>query len=120
MLRYSIPTILATTIHATYNAIDRVFVGRACGEDALAAITVCFSPTLFFLAIAMTIGHGSAAIMSIKLGEKDFRSAEKVLSQAICLFGIFYVVVAGLMLFFMRDVLEFFGATSKIINNAQT
>ncbi len=120
MLRYSIPTILATTIHATYNAIDRIFVGRACGEDALAAITVCFSPTLFFLAIAMTIGHGSAAIMSIKLGEKDFRSAEKVLSQAICLFGIFYVVVAGLMMFFMRDVLEFFGATPKIIDDAQT
>ncbi len=118
MLRYSIPTILATVIHATYNAVDRIFVGRACGEDALAAITVCFSPTLFFLAISMTIGHGSAAIMSIKIGEKDFRSAEKILSQSILLFSVFYVCVAAVMLFFMRDVLMFFGATERIIDDA--
>ena len=118
MLRYSIPTILATTIHAAYNAIDRVFVGRACGEDALAAITVCFAPTLFFLAISMTIGHGSAAILSIKLGEKDFRSAEKILSQSILLFVLFYITAASFMLFFMRDVLMFFGATERIIDDA--
>ncbi len=118
MLRYSIPTILATAIHATYNVVDRVFVGRACGEDALAAITVCFSPTLFFLAISMTIGHGSAAIMSIKIGEKDFRSAEKILSQSIFLFSFFYIIVVAIMLFCMRDVLMFFGATERIIDDA--
>ena len=118
MLRYSIPTILAMTIHATYNVVDRIFVGRICGEDALAAITVCFSPTLFFLAISMTIGHGSAAILSIYLGKKDFRSAEKILSQSIFLFGVFYLIVVALMSVFMRDVLMMFGATEKIIDDA--
>ncbi|MBO5255336.1 MAG: MATE family efflux transporter [Opitutales bacterium] len=118
MLRYSIPTILAMTIHATYNVVDRIFVGRICGEDALAAITVCFSPTLFFLAISMTIGHGSAAILSISLGKKDIRSAEKILSQCIFLFAFFYLIVLCLMSLYMRDVLMMFGATDKIIDDA--
>ena len=89
IVRYSTPSIVATIATALYNIADRIFVGRALGEDALAAITVCFSPTLFLLALAMTVGHGSATLVSIKLGEKDKDGAEKVLGQAIFLFFIF-------------------------------
>ena len=51
IVRYSTPAIVATVVSATYNVIDRIFVGRVCGADALAAITVCFSPALFLLAL---------------------------------------------------------------------
>lgn len=118
LLRYSIPTILATVIHATYNVVDRIFVGRLCGEDALAAITVCFSPTLLFLAISMTIGHGSATILSIKLGQGDARGAERALTQSIFLFFLFYLAVASVTLVYMREMLAFFGATDLIIGDA--
>lgn len=114
IVRYSAPSIVATVANALYNVVDRIFVGRALGEDALAAITVCFSPALFLLALAMTIAHGSATLISIKLGEKDKDGAEKVLGQAIFLFFVFYICAAGVMLSFMSPILDFLGATEKI------
>ena len=86
IIRYSMPTMLSTVVNASYNVADRIFVGRMCGEDALAAITVCFSPTLFLLAVAMTIGHGSATMISICLGAGKREAAEKFLGQAFFLF----------------------------------
>ena len=118
IVRYSMPTMLSTVVNASYNVADRIFVGRTCGEDALAAITVCFSPTLFLLAVAMTIGHGSATMISICLGAGRREAAEKFLGQAVFLFGVFYAVVAAAALSFMPQILTFFGATPKILPDA--
>ena len=101
IIRYSMPTMLSTVV----NVADRIFEGRMCGEDALAAITVCFSPTLFLLAVAMTIGHGSATMISICLGAGKREAAEKFLGQAFFLFIAFYVVVAAITLTFMPQIL---------------
>ena len=107
IIRYSMPTMLSTVVNASYNVADRIFVGRMCGEDALAAITVCFSPTLFLLAVAMTVPQ-------CPVGE----AAEKFLGQAFFLFIAFYVVVAAITLTFMPQILSFFGATPKILPDA--
>lgn len=119
MLRYCVPTILATTINATYNAVDRIFVGRVCGENALAAITVCFSPAMLLLAVAMTFGQGGATLLSIRLGQRDYRAASRVFGQATVLFFALYFAALAVMSLFMRDILSFFGATENIIDDAQ-
>ena len=119
MVRYSTPTILATIVGALYNIVDRIFVGRALGEDAIAAITVCFAPAMLFLAIAMTISQGTATMLSIKLGEKKSADAEKFLGQAVMLFIVFSAAVAAIAIPFMDEILIFFGATPKILPNAK-
>lgn len=94
--------------------------GGACAaRSALAAITVCFSPALFLLALAMTIGQGSATLVSIKLGEGDRRGAERVLGQAVFMFFAFYAITATLVLCNMDSVLRFFGATERILPDAK-
>lgn len=118
IIRYSLPTMLSTVVNASYNAADRIFVGRTCGEDALAAITVCFSPTLFLLAFGMTIGHGSATMISICLGASKRSTAEKFLGQSFLLYLIFYLLAAVLGLTYMPQILSFFGATEKILPDA--
>ena len=118
ILRYSFPTMLATVVNAVYNMADRIFVGRTCGEDAIAALTVCFSPTLFLLAIAMTVGHGSATMVSISLGKGDKATAEKYLGQAVFLFFCFYLFALAFGFTFMPQILSFFGATDKILSDA--
>ena len=115
ILRYSTPSIVSTVVDAAYNLIDRIFVGRACGEEALAAVTVCFSPTLFFLAFAMTVGHGSATMVSIMLGEKRRDAAEAYLGQAAFLFLAFSALLVAVVVPNMEAVLRFFGATEKIL-----
>ncbi len=118
MFRYSVPAIFATVINAAYNIVDRIFLGRCCGEDALAAVTVCFTPTLLFLSVGMTIGMGSATIVSIRLGRKDKEGAEKALGQAIFLFFAFCALLALAVLTWMEPMLSFFGATDKIVGLA--
>ncbi len=116
MFRYSVPSIFATVVNAAYNIVDRIFLGRCCGEDALAAVTVCFTPTLLFLSIGMTVGMGSATVVSIKLGQKDKDEAEKTLGQAVFLFFAFCAVLALAVLPCMKPMLSFFGATGRIID----
>lgn len=113
ILRYSAPAILSTLIDAAYNAADRIFVGRVCGEDALAAITVCFSPTLFTLAVSMTIGQGAATVMSIALGAGKRELAEKYLAQAFVLFAFVSLLAACVGMPFLPQILTLFGATEK-------
>ena len=60
-----------------------------------------FFPTLLLLAVGMTIGVGTATITSIKLGQKKYDDAEKVLGQAFFLFAVFCILVALYMLNFM-------------------
>ncbi len=115
IVRYCAPTILAAVINASYNVADRIFVGKFVGEDALAALTVCFSPEMVFLAFAMLIGQGSGTLLSIKLGEKMRGEAEKILGQAYFLFIAFSVLVSTLGIIFAPEILGFFGATEKIL-----
>ena len=115
IFKYSTPSIFSTVIDATYNLVDRVFVGRACGEDALAAVTVCFSPALLFLAIGMTIGHGSSTMVSIMLGKKNRAAAERYLGQAVFLFFVFTFLLAVTIIPNIEFFLRLFGATDKIL-----
>ncbi len=118
LLRFSIPAVIATTLNALYNIIDRMFVGQSLGQDALAAIQLCFAPTLLLLAFGMLIGQGSATLLSIKLGQRKAHDAEKILGQALCLFIILYVAIMGVVAFYLRDILSLFGAKKEILDLA--
>lgn len=107
--------IISTLVDAAYNLTDRVFVGRACGEEALAAVTVCFAPQMLFLAFGMTIGHGSSTLASIFLGKHNTERAEECLGQAIFLFFVFCAFLICFLLPFMEPFLRLFGATEKIL-----
>ena len=60
-----------------YNLIDSVFVGRALGDDGIAAMFVAFPFMLILMSFGMLIGFGAAALISIRLGERNKPEAEK-------------------------------------------
>ena len=115
ILRYCAPSIFATLIEAAYNIVDRIFVGRFCGEESVAAITVCFAPAMVFLAVSMLIGQGSATLLSITLGRKDYSKAEKILGQTFLMFLIFGICTGIFGVFFVDELLELFGASEKML-----
>jgi putative MATE family efflux protein len=67
---------------ALYNLIDSVFVGRALGDDGIAAMTIAFPCMLILMSFGMLIGFGAAALISIHLGERKKAEAENVLQNA--------------------------------------
>lgn len=115
LLQYSIPATVATMVHATYNVVDRIFVGRAVGDEALAALTVSFPVMMIMIAFGMMFGRGTGSLMSISMGEERHDRAERLLGQGIVLFFMLGAVFLCLGLSFINPLLKMFGANETIL-----
>ena len=74
MLKFSIPCIMSLLVSALYNIVDQIFIGRGVGYLGNGATNVVFPITIIALAIALLIGDGCAAYLSI-CQEKRMRTA---------------------------------------------
>lgn len=108
---YSLPAVVGMVVMSLYNVIDRIFIGRGVGADAIAGLAITFPVMNLSAAIGVLIGAGAAARMSIMLGQKDMRGAEKVLGNSVVLTllnaGV-YLTIFGI---FIDDILTMFGAS---------
>lgn len=116
---FALPSITGMLANALYNIVDRMFVGRVVGTQALAAISVCFPFMLFVMSVCLLFGVGAAPLMSIALGEGDRARAERVLGNATMavLTGGIFVSVAGYVA--MDDILRLSGASDALLPMAR-
>lgn len=119
MLKFSIPCIMSLLVSALYNIVDQIFIGRGVGFLGNGATNVVFPVTIIALALALLVGDGCAAYLSICQGRKDGENAHKSVGNAVGL-----IVTAGILLtlFFavFRDgILVAFGATENNIGYAR-
>ncbi|HZK18013.1 MAG TPA: MATE family efflux transporter, partial [Clostridia bacterium] len=115
LLKFSLPAIIGMLVHALYNVIDSIFVGRGVGELALAGITVSFPVVIILMAFVMLIGMGATTLISIRLGEKKASEAEQIVGNAL---GLFIVIGLGLTtigLIYIEPLLIFFGASVDVL-----
>jgi putative MATE family efflux protein len=114
LFSYSMPTIVAMTASSLYNIIDRIFIGRI-GADAISGVAL----TLPFMNMGVAIGSlvvvGSAALVSIRIGEKRPEEAAKILGNTATLNLVLGLSYSAVMLYFLDDVLIFFGASSNTL-----
>lgn len=68
IVRYAIPTALTLMVNCLYNIVDQIFVGQGVGITAMAAINVAFPVVILVNAVALLLGDGSAANISLCLG----------------------------------------------------
>ena len=80
MQKYAIPCIISLRVGALYNIVDQIFIANAgyLGSYGNAANTVVFPLTVVALAIAVMIGDGCCAFVSISLGKDEPHIAKKV------------------------------------------
>ena len=76
--QYSIPSIIAMVATSLYNIIDSIFIGQGVGAMAISGLAITFPFMNLAAAFGSLIGVGGAAIMSVRLGAKDYRSAEEI------------------------------------------
>ncbi len=115
LLKFSAPAIVGTVAQALYNVIDTVFVGRALGKDGIAGTTVALPPMVIVLAFGMLVGFGAAALISIRLGERNKAEAEKILSNATVLLVVVSLAITVFGLLFLDDILTLFGASVQVL-----
>lgn len=111
MRKYAIPCVISLLVAALYNIVDQLFIANASylGSYGNAANTVVFPMTVIALAIAVMIGDGCCASVSICLGGGRKEEAHKSIGSAILLCIVSSVVLAAVYLIFQEPILSLFG-----------
>ena len=110
LLKYSWPALVAMTLNALYQVVDRVFIGHGCGLDAMAGVQLSMPAMMLLTSFGPLIGVGHATLLSIRLGEGDRVAGERLVGQTIALKILLYVFLIPLLYLFLDDVLGLCGA----------
>ena len=111
MRKYSLPCIISLVVAALYNIVDQIFIANAdyLGSYGNAANTVVFPLTVVALAIAVMIGDGACAFVSISLGANNKEDAHRSIGNAIVLCLGSSLLLTAVYLLAMEPILTFFG-----------
>ena len=119
LLQYALPAVITQVVASVYNIVDRVFLGQYVGALAIAGLAITMPIMNIIHALGSLVGVGASSRMSIVLGRKDMRWAEKILGNSMLLtffFGVLFVAGGYL---FMDKILELFGASQDTIGYAR-
>ena len=118
MRAYALPCIISLLVGALYNIVDQIFIANASylGSYGNAANTVVFPLTVVALAVAVMVGDGCCAYVSICLGRSETRRAKNSVGNAVVLCIAASLILTAVYLVFADPIIALFGGTV----NAQT
>lgn len=114
LFKFAVPSVIALLVNSLYNIVDQIFIGNGVGYLGNGATNVVFPITIIALALAMMIGNGSAAFLSLKLGEGDTKSARTGIGNGIMLVTVVSILLAAVFLLWIDPILTVFGATDTL------
>lgn len=117
--QYALPAIIAMTASSLYNIIDRIFIGQIVGADAIAGLAITFPFMNLAGAFGAAVGVGASTAISVKLGQKDYPTAENILGNTVTLNLIIGITFSIACLLFLDPILRFFGASDSTIPYAR-
>ena len=85
LMRYAVPAIVAMTAASLYNMMDSIFIGHGVGALGIAGLAVTFPFINLAAAFGSLVGVGASTLVSVKMGQKDLKSAEAVLGNVLLL-----------------------------------
>jgi len=107
------------TAMSLYNMVDSIFIGHGVGAMALSGLTVAKPFMDICAAFGTLVGVGASSLVAIKLGEKDYRSANDILANVIILNVLLGALVMAVGLFWLDPILYAFGASDATISYAR-
>ena len=113
MRQYAIPCIISLLVGALYNIVDQIFIANASylGSYGNAANTVVFPLTVVALAIAVMIGDGCCAFVSMALGRNEVDKARRSVGNAVVLSIAGSFALTAIYLVFADGIIAMFGGT---------
>ncbi len=111
LLRYSVPTTLTLMVNYLYNIADQIFVGQGVGITGMAAVNVAFPVSILVNAVALLLGDGCAANVSLCLGRREQETADRVFGHAVTWVLLSGVVMALVFGIFSPQIVQLFGST---------
>lgn len=119
LAQYAMPAIIAQVASSLYNIIDRAFIGQVVGPLAISGLAITFPFMNLSGAFGAAIGVGASTAISVKLGQKDYKTAEELLGNTVTLNLLIGFLFAVICLIFLDPILYFFGASKETIPYAR-
>ena len=119
LVQYAVPAIIAMTASSLYNMVDSIFIGQGVGPLAISGLALTFPLMNLSAAFGAMVGVGASTLISMRLGQRDYATAQQVLGNVVVLNTIIGVLFGAAMLLFMEPVLYFFGASEATLPYAR-
>jgi putative MATE family efflux protein len=115
----AVPSIIAQVVNILYNIVDRIYIGRMeNGTLAMSAISIALPIVTFIMAVTNLLGMGGAPLAAIRLGERNQKGAEKILTTSFVALLVSGVILTVLIQCFHIPLLRAFGADASNLGMA--
>lgn len=111
---FAIPCIISLVVNALYNMVDQIFIGWGVGYLGNGATNVIFPITVLCLSFSLMFGDGTSAYLSLKLGEKNKKDAQKGVANGVIASVIISVILGVLVFAFLPQLITIFGGTDNL------
>jgi putative MATE family efflux protein len=118
LMQYAIPAIIAMTASSLYNITDSIFIGHGVGPLALSGLAITFPLMNLAAAFGSMVGVGASTLLSIRMGQKDYETANDILGNVFSLNLIMGIGFSIIVLPFLKPILIFFGAGEETVHYA--
>jgi putative MATE family efflux protein len=107
----AVPSIIAQVVNILYNIVDRIYIGRMeNGTLAMSAISIALPIVTFIMAVTNLLGMGGAPLAAIRLGQRNQKGAEKILTTSFVALLVSGVILTAIIQIFHIPLLKAFGA----------
>lgn len=111
LLQYALPAIVAMVASSLYNIVDGIFIGQGVGPGAIMGLALTLPIMNVSSAFGAMVGVGGSTLLSVKLGEKDYAFAQRILGNVITM-NVMVGLGLGIGIYaFLDPILRFFGAS---------
>lgn len=119
LMQYAISAIIAMTASSLYNMVDSIFIGHGVGALAISGLALTFPLMNLAAAFGSLVGVGASTLISVKLGQKDYDTAQRVLGNVLVLNVIIGLLFTVVTLIFLDPILYFFGGSDATVGYAR-
>ena len=96
LLTYALPSIVASAVMSIFNIVDSIFIGHGVGTLGLSGLAVLLPLMNMMVAFSALVAVGGANLMSMLLGQKDYKNANIILGNVVTL-SIIYAVILNIV-----------------------
>ena len=119
LMQYAVPAIIAMTASSLYTMVDSIFIGHGVGTMAISGLALTFPLMNLAAAFGSLVGVGAATLISVKLGQKDYDTAQRVLGNVFVLNILLGVAFTVIVMAFLDPILYFFGGSDETVGYAR-
>ena len=119
LMQYAVPAIIAMTASSLYNMVDSIFIGHGVGTMAISGLALTFPLMNLAAAFGSLVGVGASTLNSVKLGQKDYDTAQRVLGIVFVLNMLLGIAFTIIVMLFLDPILYFFGGSDQTVGYAR-